>query len=276
MDTRPVAVIDSGIGGLPYLAWLQDHLPSERLVYVADRKSFPYGEKTPEQVRQSVAEVSRQLVEHVDPKLLVVACNTASVLALEHLRNVFPGPVVGVVPAVKTAATVTRNGRIGVLATQRTIDGGYLDDLIARFCPDKQVRGWAAGDIVTVVENDYLHPDPGARSRVLATWAQTLKNDGVDTVVLGCTHFLYVTAELQALLGPTVSLLDNREGVGRRVQVLLEERAATSSGRTVASQLFFTAQPFWASAELASHERKYRAFAQQFGLEFGGVWMAGQ
>ena len=276
MDPRPVAVIDSGIGGLPYLAWLQEHLPSERLVYVADRKSFPYGEKTPEQVRQSVAEVARQLVERVDPKLLVVACNTASVLALEHLRNVFPGPVVGVVPAVKTAASVTKNGRIGVLATQRTIDGGYLDDLIARFCPDRWVQGWAAGDIVTAVENDYLQPDPAGRARVLSGWAEILLKQHVDTVVLGCTHFLYVTDELQVLLGPDVTLLDSREGVGRRVHALLQEREAFSPGVAFPSQLFYTALPVWDEKVLDSHNRKYAAFARQFHLAFGGVWMAGE
>ncbi|MEI8092723.1 MAG: glutamate racemase [Spirochaetales bacterium] len=272
MDRRPVAVIDSGIGGLPYLDWLQEHLPLERFVYVADRRNFPYGEKTPQRVREAVAQLSRDLLEHYQPKLMVVACNTASVLALDHLRSVFPGPVVGVVPAVKTAAGRTRNGRIGVLATQRTIEGGYLERLVAEFCPGRQVSCWAAGDIVTLVEDDPLKPDPEARERILSHWASVVREFGADTLVLGCTHFLHVTRELQVHLGPEVVLLDSREGVGRRVETLLDQGGLQSVARSARSVLHFTADPAWPEAELAAHEGKYRHFAAQFGLEYGGPW----
>lgn len=271
MDSRPVAVIDSGIGGLPYLAWLRERLPCETLVYVADRRNFPYGEKTPAQVQAAVAEVAQRLQDECDPKLLVVACNTASVLALEHLRTVFPGPVVGVVPAVKTAATVTRIGRIGVLATQRTIDGGYLEQLLEEFCPGKLVATWAAPDLVALVENDFLQPDPDNKAVLLGSWANTIREQGADTVVLGCTHFLYVTQELSRLLGSGVVLLDSRDGVGRRVIKLLLERGleAKSPGE---SRLYFTSGRHWNSQELMEQERKYRHFALQFGLSYGGPW----
>jgi len=114
--SRPLAVLDSGIGGLPYLSWLQKNLPQEPLVYVADTAHFPYGEKTPEQVQAAVLGLGRALVDRYQPKLLVVACNTASVLALEVLRAALPIPVVGVVPAGKTGAVLgTRT--LAVLAT---------------------------------------------------------------------------------------------------------------------------------------------------------------
>jgi glutamate racemase len=271
MDSRPVAVIDSGIGGLPYLAWLRDHLPCETLVYVADRKNFPYGEKTPEQVRSAVADLAQRLQTECDPKLLVVACNTASVLALEHLRAVFPGPVVGVVPAVKTSAAMTRNGHIGVLATQRTIDGGYLEHLVQEFCPGKSVATWAAPDLVTLVENDFLQPDAVGRAAVLTSWANIIQSQGADTVVLGCTHFLYVTDELSRLLGTEVVLLDSRDGVGKRVLKLLVEGSleAQSPGE---SRLYFTSDRRWNPQELFGHERKFKHFALQFGLSYGGPW----
>jgi glutamate racemase len=143
--------------------------------------------------------------------------------------------------------------------------------LVAEFCPGKIVTGWAASDIVTLVEDDYLNPDAAARARILSAWAQTIREQGGDTVVLGCTHFLYVTEELTGLLGPDVKLLDSRGGVGRRVLSLLNESGSRCERPSGPSVLHFTSGA-WSDAELAEHERKYRYFAQRFGLDYGGPW----
>ncbi|NNM67601.1 MAG: glutamate racemase [Spirochaetales bacterium] len=273
MKEKPVAVLDSGIGGLPYLAWLKDHLKDETLVYLADRKNFPYGEKTAQEVIRAVLEATRALVERCDPKLLVVACNTASVVALEPLRATFSFPIVGVVPAVKTAAGLTRSGRIGVLATRQTIEGPYLNDLIGRYCQGQTVIGFAAPDLVDIVEEDYLRPDPHRRAEVLKHWSDELSHSAVDTVVLACTHFLHVEDELKKVLPSGALLVDSRDGVGRRTRDVLESIGGLAERRSGPDRLYCTAPKTATAGEMADLERKYRYFAQKFALDFGGVWV---
>jgi glutamate racemase len=269
MTSRPVAVLDSGIGGLPYLSWIQEHLPLETLVYVADAAAFPYGEKTPDAVRQTVVALGRALVGRDNPKLLVVACNTASVLALDALRSALPIPVVGVVPAVKTAAG-RGTGTLGVLATPRTVEDGYWEGLVAQFAPGRRVKGYAAPDLVRLVEEG---APPAGREALLAGWAQKLRSDGVDSVVLGCTHYLHLAADLQRLLGPGVSVVDSREGVGRRVASVLADQGLLASEKTGSDRFSFTAQPGWGPDVLGPLEVRYRSWAGQFGLEYSGPWV---
>lgn len=266
---RPILVIDSGIGGLPYLSWVRDHLPLEHLIYVADRLNFPYGEKSPAEVATRVVDLALHLRERFDPKLLVVACNTASVYALRGLRERLDLPVVGVVPAVKTAAAVTRNDRIGILATELTVRSAYLQDLIRSFAVERHVISLAAGDIVRFVEEDFFQPTAAERLRMMRIWCERLLELGVDTLVLGCTHFLHVTDELAGFLGEGVRIVDSRDGVGRRIHFLLhtgglEEREGPGGG------IFFV---HWTrEAELPARESdKYRLFAERFGLEYGGL-----
>lgn len=266
MTSRPVAVLDSGIGGLPYLSWLQEHLPQEFLVYAADTAGFPYGEKTPDQVRATVLSLAHALVERYDPKLLLVACNTASVLALDALRSVLTIPVVGVVPAVKSAAG-RGTGTLGVLATPRTVEDGYWERLVEEFAPGRPVKGYAAPDLVRLVE------EGGDREALLASWAKRLKADGVDSVVLGCTHYLHLAADLERHMGPGVAVVDSRDGVGRRVASVLAEAGMLSSARPRADLFHFTARPEWSPVTLEALEARYRLWAQRFHLEYAGPWV---
>jgi glutamate racemase len=269
MMSRPVAILDSGIGGLPYLSWLQEHLPLESLVYVADAAAFPYGEKTPDQVRATVVALGRALVERYDAKLLLVACNTASVLALDAVRAALSIPVVGVVPAVKTAAGLG-TGTLGVLATPRTLEDGYWEALVAQFAPGRRVKGFAAPDLVRLVEEGA----PAAhRESLLADWARRLQGEGVDSVVLGCTHYLHLAGDLQRLLGPGVSVVDSRDGVGRRVASVLEDRGLLAGFRGDADRFHFTAQPGWGPGVLGPLEVRYRDWAHRFALEYAGSWV---
>lgn len=265
MSSRPVAVLDSGIGGLPYLSWLQAHLPQESLVYVADAAHFPYGEKTPDEVRSAVVGLAQALVDRYDPKLLLVACNTASVLALEALRAALRIPVVGVVPAVKTAAALG-TGTLGVLATPRTVEDGYWERLVAEFAPARPVKGYAAPDLVRLVE------EGGDREAALADWAQRLRADGVDSVVLGCTHYLHLADDLERHLGPSVAVVDSRDGVGRRVASVLDEKGLRSVARSEPDRFHFSARSAWSAEHLAELESRYRLWAEQFHLTYAGPW----
>ncbi len=269
MSLRPIAVLDSGIGGLPYLAWLQERLANESLIYAADTARFPYGEKTPAQVRAAAVILGKALVDTFDAKLLLVACNTASVMALDALRAELRVPVVGVVPAVKTAAGVG-TGTLGVLATPRTVENGYWEGLVREYAPDRPVKGYAAPDLVRLVEEGGT---PGEVDAALAQWARRLRADSVDSVVLGCTHYLHLSAALQKHLGPGVAVVDSRDGVGRRVEQLLTDGgdlAASGPGRGL---FRFTADPSWPADRLAMLETRYRTWAQRFGLAYDGPWM---
>lgn len=217
MSDSPIVVIDSGIGGLPYLARIRRLLPDLPTDYVADSAHFPYGDRTDSQVIDAVLETAERVHRRLNPRLLVLACNTASVLALEPVRARLPVPVVGVVPAVKPACESTRTGTIGVLATERTVAGRYLDDLIRTHCGGCRVVRCAAGDLVRYVETE-IHTSGARNVESLAEpFTSRFLAAGVDVVVLGCTHFVYLKESLSALLGGESRVIDSRDGVARQV-----------------------------------------------------------
>lgn len=249
---------------------MREHLSTESLVYVADRKNFPYGEKSPSRVREVVVALAQALLNRFDPKLLVVACNTASVHSLSALRASLPIPVVGVVPAVKVAAQVTRSRRIGVIATELTVRSPYLHDLIYQHAPHCQVFSLSAGDIVRFVEDEFFRPVQEERDQLLGLWGQRVRELEVDTVVLGCTHFLHVIPQLKLAFGPSITLVDSREGVGRRTQFLLEQASQLASGGSRRLE-------FWVHWDRDQplkdrEEEKYQLFAHRFGLAYRGVF----
>jgi glutamate racemase len=262
----PVAFIDSGIGGLPYLAAVRRLVPGARLVYAADRERFPYGEKRPADIVEAVVSLAGRLVEREHPRLIVVACNTASVVALADLRRRFRLPFVGTVPAVKPAAAWSRSRRIGVLATLRTVEGDYLRGLVERFAGGCEVVGLPANDLVTFVENELHRASPVERAARAATEAARVRDAGVDTVVLGCTHFLHLEAELRDAFGPEVTLVDSRDGVARQA-ARLAAAVQTDSGAAPRSDprpdAFYLTGP-------GPFAEPHLFFARAFGLEPAG------
>lgn len=230
MTERPVLVLDSGIGGLPYVSAARQLLPERRFVYVADHAGFPYGEQAPERLRSMLLELVGRSIERENPTAVLVACNTASVVALEALRRAYPAPFVGVVPAVKPAAAASRSRRIGVLATARTVEAHYLRELVGQFARDAVVTAVAAGEIVRLVEEGSGNPSPERVRQVVGPAVARLRQARVDIVVLGCTHFVYLLQQLEELLGPDVTVIDSREGVVRRLQRVVEAGEAVAAG----------------------------------------------
>ena len=258
----PVAFIDSGIGGLPYLAAVRRLVPGARLVYAADRERFPYGDKRSAEITDAVLSIVGRLIEREHPRLIVVACNTASVVALDELRRHFPLPFVGTVPAVKPAAAWSRSRRIGVLATQRTVEGEYLRDLVERFAGDCEVVGLPANDLVAFVENDLHRASAAERAARAESEAARVRNAGVDTVVLGCTHFLHLEVELRNAFGPDVTLVDSRDGVARQVARLAGGSAPQGGPRPRPDAFYLTGpEPF---------AERHLFFARSFDLEPSG------
>jgi glutamate racemase len=207
---RPIGVFDSGVGGLTVLRALRAELPAEHVVYLGDTARVPYGTKSPESVTRYAMQAARRLVER-DVKLLVVACNTASAVALEQLAGHFaPLPVVGVVrPGAKAACERSATGRIAVIATESTVRGGAYQTAIRSLRPAASVvaqacslfvalaeEGWTEGPLVEGVARRYLGPLFDAPERP-------------DCLVLGCTHFPVLAGAIRNVVGPDVMLVDS-------------------------------------------------------------------
>ena len=269
---QPLVFLDSGVGGLPYLKWVRERAPQENFIYIADRKNFPYGPKSAKEVFAAVRECVEKALSMCDPKLFVLACNTASVCALEGLRAAFPGRTfVGTVPAVKPAAEYSKNKRIGVLATAATVHAQYLIDLIARFASFCTVVRVPGPDIVSFVEKKFFTATQEERLLVVADAVERFREEGVDVVVLACTHFLYLYPEIRTELGDGFMLMDSCEGVGRRVLHLLsggDDSAQPHPGAVRGpsagfARLYLTGY--------TAPEPQYRFFADSFDLQLAGI-----
>jgi len=220
MIESSVVFIDSGIGGLPYLDWLRKRRPELPLYYFADTAHFPYGDLGVRVIRDSVVEAVRFLQGLGTPRLIVIACNTASVLALDDIRKVAICPVVGTVPALKPA--LGWQGPIGVLATAGTVQSPYLDNLVSTFASGREIVKVAAGDIVNYVEENWFSEEQDGALTVIEPAIEKLKESRVGSVVIGCTHFFYVIQSIRMLMGEGVPIVDSLDGVGRRILSLLD------------------------------------------------------
>jgi glutamate racemase len=215
----PVGVFDSGLGGLSVVRDIRRRLPNEELIYFADSAYCPYGIKTPEEIRARSETVVGELVR-AGAKVIVVACNTASAMAIFALRDAFPHvPIIGLEPAVKPAVERTRTGVVGVLATPRTVAGERLEWLIETYAGGVEVYRVAATGLVELVEAGVLEgPDVDA---ALAPLLDPMVDVGVDQVVLGCTHYPFLRNAIQRYVGDDVAVIDSGEAIARRLEVVL-------------------------------------------------------
>jgi glutamate racemase len=260
MDNRPILFFDSGIGGLPYCRYFRSRNPGETLVYAADRENFPYGSKDKDTLIGLCASLVFRAGEIFPPKLAVVACNTATVSALDALRDRFPRlPFVGTVPAVKPAVLGSRKGRIGVLGTGRTIEDPYVKVLAARYGPGCAVTGIAAPELVEFVEYRADQADQEERRRMVTPYIEAFRRAGADSVVLGCTHFLFLLDDFKRAGAPDMGIYDSVAGVSRRIEALLDEKSLRAGSPSEAEDtlLITGAEP---------PESSWRKRAAAFGL----------
>lgn len=220
----PILLFDSGIGGLTVLAELRSVLPQAPVLYVADVAGLPYGEKTEAQIAARVAGLLGRLSERFAPRLITIACNTASTIALGMVRDVLQVPIVGTVPAIKPAAAMTRTGTIGLLGTAATIRQAYVDQLEAEFAADKRLLRHAAPGLVQAAEARLRggQVDPAAIAAAVNGLRNQPGGDAIDTVVLACTHFPLLVDKLSHAFGPDVRFVDGAAGIARRVAHLVE------------------------------------------------------
>ncbi len=224
---RPIGVFDSGVGGLTVLRALRATLPHESFVYLGDTARLPYGTKSTQTVIRYALQAADVLVAR-DIKCLVVACNTASAAALEAMRVRYVGlPVIGVVePGARAACATSANGRMAVLATESTVRAGAYQQAIARIRPQSQVQALACGLFVALAEEGWV--DGPIVAQVASRYLEPLHADpapGVDTLVLGCTHFPALKSAIAAAAGPGVQIVDSADTTAATVHLELAQRS---------------------------------------------------
>jgi len=232
---------DSGLGGLTIVAEMRKALPRARQVYLCDNAFFPYGTKPDAQLLAHFLKVMRAAIARVQPDLIVTACNTISTICLPELRAATSIPVVGVVPAVKPAARISKRKVIGVLATPATIDRPYTDDLIGKFATQCRVVKLGSAELVAMAEAKLLGQpvDAAQVKHILAPFFDAPQAEQPDVIVLACTHFPLLRAELQAAGPGDVGWIDSGAAVAARVLDVLPKNAAGAGG----ADLAFTTAP---------------------------------
>ncbi len=263
------AFIDSGIGGLPYLAYLKKLEPKASCAYIADIKHFPYGKKSLDEVIEFSEELVRKIIDKITPEVIVIACNTISVSALAHLRETFDIPFVGTVPAVKPASEFTKQNRIAILATQRTINDIYTQNLIKEYGGDSEFFMRPDPQLIQNIEENLLSANKEEKLKMIQPAVSFFKEKKVDTAVLACTHFLHLQKEFIEACKPDIKIADSLEGVVKQAirivnsnrkalpEILGKDESANSETDST-NKLYIT--------EKIDYE-KYQAYAQKFNLE---------
>ena len=216
----PIGVFDSGVGGLSVLRAIRKKLPNESVLYFADQVHVPYGPRPLEEVRGYSDSITRFLLGR-GAKLIVVACNAASAAALHTLRQTFPKVFfVGMEPAVKPAVEITHTGVVGVLATPATFQGALYASVVERFASNVTILQSVCPGLVQQIERGEL--DTRKTRQILEAALNPMLERGIDTVVLGCTHYPFVIPLIQAIVGPDVRVIDPAPAVARQVERLLD------------------------------------------------------
>jgi glutamate racemase len=237
-----IGIFDSGVGGLSVLRAIRAQMPDEPVLYVADQRHVPYGSRPLEQVRTFAMGITRFLLSK-GAKLIVVACNTASAAALLDLRRTFPGlPFVGMEPAVKPAAEYTKSGVVGVLATPATFQGVLYASVVERFAKGVTVLQHTCPGLVGQIERGEL--DTPATRNILEVALQPMLAKGIDTVVLGCTHYPFVIPLIEQICGEHVRVIDPAPAVARQTQRVLESLVLKSGeGKPPHVQFYTSGSP---------------------------------
>jgi glutamate racemase len=223
-DARPLLLFDSGIGGLSVLGTVRALMPAAPIVYVADNGGFPYGTKSEAEIAARVPALLGRLAERYRPRLICIACNTASTIALAGVRAALDLPVVGTVPAIKPAALASKTRVFGVLGTDATVRQPYVDDLSARFAGDSRVLRHGSARLVELAEaamRGQATPDADYRTALDGLLEQE-GGDRIDTIVLACTHFPLVADRLAAVAPRPLHFVDGADGIARRIAFLTD------------------------------------------------------
>ncbi len=247
-DTRPIGIFDSGVGGLSVLREIRRALPSEHLLYVADSAYAPYGDRDPDVIRAR----SHAVVEWLHArgvKAAVVACNTATGIAVDLLRQRFTLPIVAIEPAVKPAAALTRTGVVGVMATTRTLSSPRFARLVAAHAQGARIAAQPCPGLVERVEAGELASDE--TRALVAQYVRPLVDQGADVIVLGCTHYPFLTPLIAEAAGAQVTIVNPAVAVARELRRRLEQHGLTAGDRDGRTEFWTTGRPEHAQRVIA-------------------------
>ena len=223
MDNRPIGVFDSGVGGLTVVNALVQNIPSETIYYVGDTARVPYGNKSKERIQQYSKEIIEWLIKK-DCKMIIVACNTASSLAIDYLKNKFALPIIGVIdPGVHLAINKTKSQSIGVIGTYATIQSNSYGEKLKSISPKINIFNQSCPLFVPLVEEGFTK---GPITRLIVeSYLSHFENTDVDTLILGCTHYPILTAVIKDVVGKNISLVDSGKAVAEIVMGVLNKNS---------------------------------------------------
>ncbi|MFA5165568.1 MAG: glutamate racemase [Candidatus Omnitrophota bacterium] len=237
MKDRPIGVFDSGVGGLTVVKQLMREMPNEDIVYFGDTARVPYGTKSASTIRKFSIENILFLL-NFDVKLVIIACNTSSAIGLPFLGKYFSVPIIGVIkPGAKAAMRSTRNGRIGVIGTRATIASGAYEDEVRSINPKAKVFSRSCPLFVPLAEEGWAND--GIAGAAAKKYLSGLKQTGIDTVILGCTHYPLLRKAISGALGKGVELVDSAEETAKEAKELLEKCGMKNRGNKAGSAKFY-------------------------------------
>ena len=255
--------IDSGVGGIPYMTSLLQKAPDASCVYVADNANFPYGEKTHDEVVNCVVSVVQKICNKFEPRVIVLACNTISVNALETVRQKFSQVTfVGTVPAIKLAASVSKKKRIGLLATSSTCENPYNIELKNKFASDCELVMRADAELISFIEENGFTATQTELENAVRPAIEFFAEQNCDVIVLGCTHFLNIKHVFEKVALPhSIKIVDSVDGVVRQMIKVREEIGALRQAQE--PQLYTT-------SDISSELSKYKEICGHLNIRFGG------
>src|SRR5690606_1622393 len=237
MNKGPIGIFDSGIGGTSIWKEINKLLPNESTIYLADSKNAPYGEKSPEQIVE-LSIKNMELLIKMGSKLIVIACNTATTNAIKELRQAYKLPIIGIEPAIKTAALHSRTKKVGVLATKGTLASSLFHSTSDNHANGIQILEQEGTGLVELIEKGEKN---SLKTKVLLErYLMPMLQEGIDQLVLGCTHYPYLIPLLEDILPPTVKILDSGDGVARQTKNVLQNHHLLNEVDHIGKHRFFT------------------------------------
>lgn len=236
MNNRPIGIFDSGLGGLTVMAAIKKYLPKENIIYFGDTARVPYGSKS----KEAVTNFSREIVDFLiskNVKMIIVACNTASAFALQDLKKKVKIPIIGVIEPGVRAALKKSDGRIGVIGTEGTINSSSYTKAINKFGKKIKVYTKACPLFVPLVEEGWVNHS--ITSQVIKEYLQSLKKKGVDTIVLGCTHYPILKNAIKKIMGSRVHVIDSATAVAAETAQILNKNNISNKKQNRGKQMFF-------------------------------------
>ncbi|WP_085299517.1 glutamate racemase [Cognaticolwellia mytili] len=249
-SSRPIGVFDSGIGGLSIMHCIKQQLPNENLLYVADTLNAPYGEKSTVFIQQRVNDIADWFVAK-NAKAIVVACNTATVSAIDQLRQNLAIPVIGVEPAIKPAAQQSKQKKVAILVTKTTAENQRFLALVQQYSNTSEIYIQACPGLVELIEQDKKNSLDC--ELMLTAYLQPLIEKGVDTIVLGCTHYPLVTSLIHEICGNNITIMETAQPVTEQLQRQLIAHQLINLSTHVGSATFYSSQNSISQQQLFSH-----------------------